>query len=53
MTQERFTGLGLLPIEVLTREEIEKIVEDKLKKLLSDMRIQEKIAEQVLNFETN
>lgn len=37
--------LDLLPIEVLTREEIEKIVEDKLKKLLSDMRIQEKIAE--------
>jgi flagellar biosynthesis component FlhA len=34
-----------LPIEVLTREEVEKIVEDKLKKLLSDMRIQEKIAE--------
>ena len=34
-----------MPIEVLTREEIEKIVEDKLKKLLSDMRIAEKIAE--------
>jgi hypothetical protein len=34
-----------LPIEVLTREEIEKIVEDKLKKLFSDMRIAEKIAE--------
>ena len=33
-----------MPIEVLTREEIEKIVEDKLKKLLSDMRTQEKIA---------
>jgi len=26
--------LDLLPIEVLTREEIEKIVEEKLKKLL-------------------
>jgi len=25
-----------LPIEVLTREEIERIVEDKLKKLFSD-----------------
>jgi hypothetical protein len=34
-----------LPIEVLTREEIEKIVEEKLKKLLSEMRIAEKIAE--------
>ena len=34
-----------MPIEVLTREEIEKIVEDKLKKVLSDMRIAEKIAE--------
>ena len=38
-------GVWLLPIEVLTREEIEKIVEDKLKKLFSDMRIAEKIAE--------
>ena len=34
-----------MPIEVLTRDEIEKIVEDKLKKLLSDMRIAEKITE--------
>ena len=34
-----------MPVEILTREEIEKIVEDKLKKLLSEMRIQEKIAE--------
>ena len=34
-----------MPIEVLTREEIEKIVEDKLKKLFSDMQIAERIAE--------
>ena len=34
-----------MPIEVLTRDEIEKIVEDKLKKFFSDMRIAEKIAE--------
>ena len=34
-----------MPIEVLTKEEIEKIVEDKLKKLFYDMRIAEKIAE--------
>jgi len=38
-------GGWLLPIEVLTRDEIEKIVEDKLKKLLSEMRIAEKITE--------
>jgi hypothetical protein len=38
-------------MEVLTREEIEKIVEDKLKKLLADMRIQERIAE--LKFSTS
>lgn len=34
-----------MPIEVLTREEIEKIVEEKLKKLLSEMEILKKIAE--------
>ena len=34
-----------MPVEVLTREEIEKIVEEKLKKLLSEMRISGKMAE--------
>jgi hypothetical protein len=34
-----------MPVEVLTREEIEKIVEEKLKKLLSEMGISKKIAE--------
>jgi hypothetical protein len=35
----------LMPVEVLTREEIEKIVEEKLKKLLSEMGISKKMAE--------
>jgi hypothetical protein len=34
-----------MPIEVLTREEIEKIIEEKLKRLLSEMQISKKIAE--------
>jgi hypothetical protein len=34
-----------MPIEVLTREEIEKIVEDKLKKILLETGISGKIAE--------
>jgi hypothetical protein len=34
-----------MPIEVLTREGIEKIVEEKLKKLLLDMEISKKIAQ--------
>jgi len=34
-----------MPIEVLTREEIEKIVEEKLKKLLLETEISKKIAE--------
>ena len=34
-----------MPIEVPTREEIEKIVEEKLKKILSDLQIMKKIAE--------
>jgi hypothetical protein len=34
-----------MPIEVLTREELEKLVEEKLKKLLSEMEISKKIAE--------
>jgi hypothetical protein len=34
-----------MPIEVLTREEIEKIIEEKLKKLLSQTEISKKIAE--------
>jgi len=34
-----------MPIEVLTREELEKLVEEKLKKLLSEMDISKKIAE--------
>jgi hypothetical protein len=28
-----------MPIEVLTREEIEKIIEEKLKRVLSEMQI--------------
>jgi uncharacterized small protein (DUF1192 family) len=34
-----------LPVEVLSREEIEKVVEEKLKKLLSETEISKKIAE--------
>jgi len=34
-----------MPIEVLTREEVEKIVEEKLKKLLLETEISRKIAE--------
>jgi hypothetical protein len=34
-----------MPIEVLTREEIEKVVEEKLKKLLLETEISKKIAE--------
>jgi hypothetical protein len=34
-----------MPIEILTREEIEKIVEEKFKKLLSEMEISKKIVE--------
>lgn len=34
-----------VPIEVPTREEIEKIVEEKLKKILSDLQIMKKITE--------
>jgi len=34
-----------MPIEVLTREELEKLVEEKLKKLLSEMEISKKISE--------
>jgi len=34
-----------VPIEVLTREEIERIVEEKLKKVLSDLQIIKKIAD--------
>ena len=34
-----------MPIEVLTREEIEKIVEEKLKKVLSDLQIMKRITE--------
>jgi hypothetical protein len=34
-----------MPIEVLTREEIEKIIEEKLRKVLSEMEISKKIAE--------
>jgi hypothetical protein len=34
-----------MPIEVLTREEIEKIVEEKLKKLLLEMEVSKKIVE--------
>ena len=34
-----------MPIEILTREELEKLVEEKLKKLLSEMEISKKIAE--------
>jgi len=34
-----------MPIEVLTREELEKLVEEKLRKLLSEMEISKKIAE--------
>jgi hypothetical protein len=32
-----------MPIEVLTRDEVEKIVEEKLKRLLTDMQISKKI----------
>jgi hypothetical protein len=34
-----------MPIEVLTREEIEKLLDEKLKKLLSEMEISKKITE--------
>jgi len=34
-----------MPIEVLTREELEKLIEEKLKKLLSETEIWKKIAE--------
>jgi hypothetical protein len=34
-----------MPVEVPTREEIERIVEEKLKKVLSDLQIMKKIAE--------
>lgn len=34
-----------MPIEILTREELEKLVEEKLRKLLSEMEIWKKIAE--------
>ena len=34
-----------MPIEVPTREEIEKIVEEKLRKVLSDLQIMKKITE--------
>ena len=34
-----------MPVEVATREEIEKIVEEKLKKILFDLQIVKKIAE--------
>jgi uncharacterized membrane protein YccC len=34
-----------LPIEVLTRDEVEKTVEERLKKLLADMQISKKIAD--------
>jgi hypothetical protein len=34
-----------VPVEVATREEIEKIVEEKLKKILFDLQIVKKIAE--------
>ncbi len=34
-----------MPIEVLTKDEIERIVEEKLKKLLADMQISKKIAD--------
>ena len=33
------------PIEILTRDEVEKLVEEKLKKLLSEMEISKKITE--------
>jgi hypothetical protein len=42
IAKERFEHM---PIEVLTREDIEKVVEEKLKKLLSDTEISKKIAE--------
>jgi hypothetical protein len=34
-----------MPVEVPTREEIERIVEEKMKKVLSDLQIMKKIAE--------
>jgi hypothetical protein len=34
-----------MPTEALTREEIEKLVEEKLKKLLSETKISKKIVE--------
>jgi hypothetical protein len=34
-----------MPIEILTREELEKLVEEKIRKLLSEMEIWKKIAE--------
>ena len=34
-----------MPIEVLTRDEVEKIVEEKLRKLLAEMQISKKIAD--------
>jgi hypothetical protein len=38
-------SIGFMPVEVLTREEIEKIVEEKLKKLLGEMEISKKIVQ--------
>jgi len=34
-----------MPIEILTREELEKVVEEKLRKLLSEIEISKKIVE--------
>ena len=34
-----------MPIEVLTRDEVEKIIEEKVKKLLAEMQISKKIAD--------
>ncbi len=34
-----------MPIEVLTKDEVERIVEEKLKKLLADMQISKKITD--------
>ncbi|WP_455284480.1 hypothetical protein [[Eubacterium] cellulosolvens] len=34
-----------MPVEVLTREEIERLVEEKLKKLLTDLEIWKKVGE--------
>ena len=34
-----------MPIEVLTREDVEKIVEEKLKKMLLEMEISKRLAQ--------